>query len=181
MIRPLGPGSLFCSFFSGETQWTHLFKILGILVDEKEYVDDQLENLNWEEKCRSIQSDPVTCARHSDFQISHFVNHFLISEVAPLGKVGDWFYRVEYQQWGLPRIHMLIWLENATVFGIDDDVRVTVVTAFINKGISCKQPADNPELLKLVKRQSTGIHTLAEKKKKKNQKRSVDSIIHSHP
>ena len=55
MIRQLGPATLFCSFSSAETQWIHLLRILGKLVD-----DIELENLNWEEKCRLIQSDPVT-------------------------------------------------------------------------------------------------------------------------
>ena len=67
MIRQLGPASLFCSFSSAETQWTHLLRILGKLVNNKEYTE--LENLNWEEKCKLIQSDPVTCARHFDYQI----------------------------------------------------------------------------------------------------------------
>ena len=60
MIRQLGPASLF------------LFKILGQLVDHKEYSITELENMNWDEKCRLIQSDPVTCARHFDYQISQF-------------------------------------------------------------------------------------------------------------
>ena len=62
MIRQLGPASLFCSFSSAETKWIHLLRILGKLVDHKEYSDDELHNLTWEEKCRLIQSDPVTCA-----------------------------------------------------------------------------------------------------------------------
>ena len=147
MIRQLGPASLFCSFSSAETQWTHLLKILGKLGDKKEYSDDQLENLNWDEKCRFIQSDPVTCARHFDYQINKFINHFLISDIAPLGKIGDWFYRVEYQQRGSPHIHMF-WLEDAPVFGVDDDDRVT---AFIDKIISCKLPlAKLPVILKVT-------------------------------
>ena len=47
-----------------------------------------------------------------------------MSEIAPLGKLIDWFYRVEYQQRGLPHIHMFIWLENAPVFGVDKDENV---------------------------------------------------------
>ena len=50
MIRQLGPASLFCSSSSAETQWIHLLRILGKLVDSKEYTDNELENLNWEEK-----------------------------------------------------------------------------------------------------------------------------------
>ena len=111
MIRQLGSASLFCSFSSAETQWIHLLRILGKLVDSKEYTDNELENLNWEEKSRLIQSDPVTCARHFDYQINQFIQNFLLSTEAPLGKIADWFYRVEYQQRGSPHIHMLIWLE----------------------------------------------------------------------
>jgi hypothetical protein len=70
MIRQLGSASLFCSFSSAETQWTHLLRILGKLVDNKTYTDTELENLNWEEKSRLIQSDPVTCARHFDYRPS---------------------------------------------------------------------------------------------------------------
>ena len=45
MIR-LGPATLFCSFASAETQWIHLLRILGKLVDNKDYCDNELENLN---------------------------------------------------------------------------------------------------------------------------------------
>ena len=46
MIRQLGPATLFCSFSSAETKWIHLLRILGKLVDDKNYTDDELENLN---------------------------------------------------------------------------------------------------------------------------------------
>ena len=136
MIRQLGPATLFCSFSSAETQWIHLLRILGKLVDNKEYSDNELENLNWEEKCRLIQSDPVTCARHFDYQFNQFLKHFLMSNAAPLGEIEDWFYRVEYQQRGSPHVHMLIWLKGAPVYGCDDD---NDVTSFIDKIITCKK------------------------------------------
>ena len=87
MIRQLGSASLFCSFSSAETQWIHLLRILGKLVDNKTYTDTELENLNWEEKSRLIQSDPVTCARHFDYQVPKFLQNFLLSSAAPLGKL----------------------------------------------------------------------------------------------
>ena len=98
LIRQLGPALLFCSFSSAETQWVHLLRILGQLIDHKKYNNDELENLKWEDKCRLIQSDPVTCARHFDYQACKFLNNFLLTDTAPLGKISDWFYRVEYQQ-----------------------------------------------------------------------------------
>ena len=163
VIRQLGPATLFCSFSSAETQWIHLLKILGKLLDNKDYCDSELENFNWEEKSRLIQSDPVTCARHFDYQISQFIHMFLMSEIAPLGKIADWFYRVEYQQRGSPHIHMLIWLDNAPVFGVDDDDKVT---AFIDNIITCSKPVNNSDLLKLVNRQChRHSHTCRKKSK----------------
>ena len=150
MIRQLGPATLFCSFSSAETQWIHLLRILGKLVDDKEYSDNELENMNWEEKCRLIHSDPVTCARHFDYQFNQFLKHFLMSNAAPLGKIADWFYRVEYQQRGSPHIHMLIWLEDEPVYGCNDG---NDVTTFIDKIITCKKPKNDPELELLVNRQ----------------------------
>ena len=136
MIRQLGPASLFCSFSSAETKWINLLRILGKLVDHKDYTDIELENLDWNEKCRLIQSDPVTCARHFDFQFNTFLKQFLMSNYAPLGKVKDWFYPVEYQQRGSPHIHMLIWLEGAPVFGVDKNEDMT---SFIDQIITQQQ------------------------------------------
>ena len=125
-------------------------RILGKLVDSKEYTDNELENLNWEEKSRLIQSDPVTCARQFDNQTNQFIQNFLLSTEAHLGKIAHWFYRVEYQQRGSPHIHMLIWLENAPTFGEDFDGDVV---SFIDKIITCEKPNHNPDLLALVNRQ----------------------------
>ena len=97
---------LFAIILNVETKWIHLLRILGKLVDNKDYSDDELENLNWEEKCRLIQSDPITCARHFDYQFNTFLKRFLMSNYAPIGKMKDWFYRVEYQQRGPPHIHI---------------------------------------------------------------------------
>ena len=163
MIRQLVSATLFCSFSSAETQWIYVLRILGKLVDSKEYTANELENLNWEEKSRLIQSDPVTCARHFDYQINQFIQNFLLSTEEPLGKIADWFYRVEYQQRGSPHIHMLIWLQNAPTFGEDFDGDVV---SFIDKIITCEKPNDNPDLLALVNRQvHRHSHTCRKKSK----------------
>ena len=94
IIRQLGPATLFCSFSAAETKWKHLLKILGKLIDKKEYSDEELDNFTWEEKTRLIQSDPVTCARHFDYQSQQFFLKFLSSNLSPLGNIADWFYRV---------------------------------------------------------------------------------------
>lgn len=141
---------MFCSFSSAETQWLHLLRILGPLVDHKEYTYLEISRFDWDDRCRLIQGDPVTCARHFDYQVNEFLTNFLFSSAEPLGKISDWFYRVEYQQRGSPHIHMLIWLEDAPKFQTDSDKDVT---AFIDKIITCQKPLDNAELLDLVNRQ----------------------------
>ena len=60
---------------------------------------------------------------------------------------------------------MLVWLEDAPVLGVDDDV---LVTNFIDNIISCQWPDDNTELQKLVNRQIHG-HSHTCKKKSKNE------------
>ena len=84
MIRQLGPATLFCSFSAAE--WHHLLRILGKLIDKRHYSDDELDNLSWEEKGRLIQSDPVTCARHFDYQVQQLIGKVLLNKVSPLGK-----------------------------------------------------------------------------------------------
>ena len=151
----------------------HLLKILGKLVEQRNYTDEELENLNWEEKCRLIQSDPVTCARHFDYQFNTFLKQFLLSKIAPIGKIKDWFYRVEYQQRGSRDVHMLMWLEDAPVFGVDEDENVA---SFIDKIVSCRKPDDDTTLLNLVNRQMhRHSHTC-----RKNQKVFVDLISRNH-
>ena len=151
MIHQLGPASLFSSFSSAETKWNNLLRILGNLIGHKNYSEEELNNLTWDDRCRLIQSDPVTCARHFDFQFNTFLKDVLTSELAPVGKVKDWFYRVEYHQRGPPHIHMLIWLEGAPVFGVDKDEDVV---AYIDSIIRCRKPDSNTELLDLVCRQT---------------------------
>ncbi len=130
-------------------------------------------NLNWEEKSRLIPSDPVICARHFDYQVHKFLQNFLLSKTAPLGKIADGFYRVEYQQRGSPHIHMLIWLESAPTFGVDFDCDVV---SFIDQIITCERPTENPELLALVNRQ---VHRHSHTCRKKSEVYVV-LITHNH-
>lgn len=48
---------------------------------------------------------------------------------------------------------MLIWLENALVFGVNDDDDDEDITAFTDSIITCSKPIDNQTLLQLLSRQ----------------------------
>ena len=135
MIRQLGPATFFTSFSAAETRWKHLLKILGKIVDGVDYNDEIVENLTWAEKCRLIQSDPATCARHFDRQVQ-LLFKFLKDDVEPLGPLVDYFYRVEFQQRGSPHIHCLLWIKDSPkIEGDAEDV-----IEFIDKYISCSKP-----------------------------------------
>lgn len=147
MIRDLGPATLFCSFSAAETRWLHLLEILGLLIDHKLYTEDELLQLSWQNKCRLIQSDPITCARHFDYQVNLLLNKFIKSPAAPLGHIADFFYRVEYQQRGSPHIHMLLWVADAPLYNESSDEDVI---AYIDKVITCEIPQQPDDLSDLV-------------------------------
>ncbi|KAK2548310.1 hypothetical protein P5673_031544 [Acropora cervicornis] len=46
-------------------QWLQLLRILGQLVGHKQYTDEELENFNWEDRRRFIQSSNIQLARDS--------------------------------------------------------------------------------------------------------------------
>jgi hypothetical protein len=76
MIRQLGPATLFVTLSAAETRWLHLLKLLAQINDNKEFTDEQCQQLSWGEKCRLISADPVTCARHFQYSVNLFLNTF---------------------------------------------------------------------------------------------------------
>ena len=106
--------------------------------------------MSWPEKCRLLQSDPATCARHFDRKVQ-LLFKFLKSTAEPLGKLEDYFYRVEFQQRGSPHIHCLLWIEDLPELenNAEDTVR------FIDRHISTTKPCEDidDEMSKLVANQ----------------------------
>ena len=113
MIRQLSLPTWFMSLSAADTRWTDLLKMLAKLNDGIEYSEKELEHLTWQEKTKLVQKDPVTCSRYFDHRVQEFLNTVLKSSCEPIGKLLDFFYRVEFQQRGSPHIHMLVWIENA--------------------------------------------------------------------
>ena len=83
-----------------------------------------------------------------------------------LGKIKDYVVKIEFQQRGTPHIHLILWVEDAPVYGVESD---EVVCAFIDKYIQCNVPTEeeDEELNRLVLR--CQVHKcLKSKCKKKN-------------
>lgn len=161
MIRQLGIPTWFCSFSAAETKWVSVLKILQKTLFNKILTDEEIGNLTWEEKFDLIRKDPVTCARYFNHRFQVFLSHVLKGITHPLGKIKDYFYRVEFQQRGSPNVHMLIWVENAPIFEVDS---VEDITTFIDRHTTC---AKNEQISQLVNYQ-THRHARTCKKTEKN-------------
>ena len=144
MMRQLGIPTWFCSFSAAETKWKDLLRVLGKLVNDKIYSDSDIDNLTWFEKNELIKSDPVTCARYFDFRLQMFLNKVLRHEIEPIGKIKDFFFRIEFQQRGSPHVHILFWVDRAPKLGLDTKEEIG---SFIDKYVTCKKNAKIPDLV----------------------------------
>ena len=149
MIRQLSLPTWFMSLSAADTRWTDLLKMLAKLNDGIEYSEKELEHLTWQEKTKLVQKDPVTCSRYFDHRVQEFLNTVLKSSCEPIGKLIDYFYRVEFQQRGSPHIHMLVWIENAPTLETNSEGEIV---QFVDKYLTCN--TDNEKTANLVGLQS---------------------------
>ena len=117
MIRQLGCPTFFLTFSAAETKWPELLLILKEILDNEELTTDAELELQWNERAELIRRDPVTCARYFDHRSKELFK-VLRSEVSPLGKLTDFYMRIEFEQRGSPHVHSLLWIENAPKYGV---------------------------------------------------------------
>ncbi|XP_016118254.1 uncharacterized protein [Sinocyclocheilus grahami] len=142
-VRQLGIPTWFCSFSSADMRWNNLlFSIL-----KQEGRTETIEQLQWADRCELLRRNPVTAARMFDFRWHCFLREVLMSSSHPIGKIKDYFYRVEFQQRGSPHVHCLFWIENAPVIDKSTDEEVI---QFIDKYVTCELPSQDDSLLDIV-------------------------------
>ena len=149
MIRQLSLPTWFMSLSAADTRWTDLLKMLAKLNDGIDYSEKELENSSWQEKTKLVQKDPVTCSRYFDHRVQEFLNTVLKSSCEPIGKLLDYFNRVEFQQRGSPHIHMLVLIENAPTLEKNSEREIV---QFVDKYLTCN--TDNEKTANLVGLQS---------------------------
>ena len=149
MIRQLSLPTWFISLSAADTRWTDLLKMLTKLNNDAELTNTDIENMTWQEKTKLVQKDPVTCSRYFDHRVNEFLSTVLKSNCEPIGKVKDYFYRVEFQQRGSPHIHMLVWVENAPTLETNSEDEIV---QFVDQYLTCS--AEENETLELVKLQT---------------------------
>ena len=149
MIRQLSLPTWFMSLSAADTRWTDLLRMLAKLNFGIEYSEKEIDEMAWQEKTKLVQRDPVTCSRYFEHRVQEFLNTILKSDCEPIGKVKDYFYRVEFQQRGSPHIHMLVWIENAPTLEKNSE---EVIVQFVDQYLTCS--ADNKETAYLVNLQT---------------------------
>ena len=149
MIRHFSLPTWFMSLSAADTRWTDLLKMLAKLNDGIEYSETELEHFTWQEKTKLVQKDPVTCLRYFDHRVQEFLNTVLKNSCEPIGKLIDYFYRVEFQQRGSPHIHMLVWIENVPTLETNSEGEIV---QFVDKYLTCN--TDNEKTANLVGLQS---------------------------
>lgn len=144
MIRQLGIPTWFCSFSAAETKWKNLIQILSKSLNNAELTESDVDELTWIEKCELIKRDPVTCSRYFSHRFQIFMSKILKGDCSPLGKIVDHFFRVEFQQRGSPHIHLLLWIENAPVYGKSTNEEIQ---NFIDEHSTCFKNENIAELV----------------------------------
>ncbi|XP_072572246.1 uncharacterized protein [Paramormyrops kingsleyae] len=143
MVRQLGIPTWFCSFSSADLRWTELMTVIF----KQDGIDAQSAELEWSERCALLKNNPVTAARMFDHRFHCFLKDVIMSEAQPIGKIVDYFYRVEFQQRGSPHTHCLFWVEDAPKVGKDEDDEVA---AFIDRFVTCEMPEDDDEMHEII-------------------------------
>ncbi|XP_029910642.1 uncharacterized protein LOC115361416 [Myripristis murdjan] len=142
-VRQLGIPTWFCSFSSADMRWQNL--LTSILKQEGR--SQTVEDLEWADRCALLRRNPVTAARMFDYRWHCFLKEVLMSPCHPIGKIIDYFYRVEFQQRGSPHVHCLFWIEGAPQIDKNTDEEVI---EFIDRYVTCELPSDDDTLLDTV-------------------------------
>ncbi|XP_078794680.1 uncharacterized protein LOC144988284 [Oryzias latipes] len=158
-VRQLGIPTWFCSFSSADMRWKNLLSCIL----KHEGRTETVEQLEWADRCELLRRNPVTAARMFDFRWHCFLKEVLMSPACPIGKIKDFFYRVEFQQRGSPHLHCLFWIEDAPVIDRNTDAEVI---AFIDRYVTCELPS-NIDLLEIVTSVQKHSETHAKTCKKK--------------
>ncbi|XP_073688692.1 uncharacterized protein [Garra rufa] len=143
LIRQLGIPTFFASFSSADLRWPEMMNT--IIKQEGKQIN--VDELDWSEKCGLIRRNPVTAARMFDHRWHCFLKTVIMSPANPIGKIKDYFYRVEFQQRGSPHVHCLFWVENAPKLNDHDADNDALVADFIDSYITCEIPPENDTVL----------------------------------
>ena len=91
-VCQLGVPTWFCLFSSADMQQKSLLNSILKLGGRTETA----EQLDYAEKCQPLRGSPATAARMFDFRWHCFLKEVLMSPSNHIGKIKDYFYRMEF-------------------------------------------------------------------------------------
>ena len=109
-----GQATFFMTLSCADLRWNELVSIISRLKGEN-LTEQQINNLNYFERCSYLNQNPVLLARHFQYRVETFFKEIILD--SPLGKVTYYATRVEFQVRGSLHIHSFLWVLNAPVLG----------------------------------------------------------------
>ena len=140
MIREWGSPTLFLTFSCAEYESPDITNYLR-------KVNNVPSSYNIGRLCTE---DPISVSSKFSLKFHAFFRTVLMKGDV-LGKVDHFYWKKEYQARGAPHYHVLLWIRDAPVIGVDDPEKVL---GWIQEKITCHIPdkESNPELHSLVTR-----------------------------
>ncbi len=138
MVRQGGMPALFFTQSCADTKWPELLKVLGKLVDKREYTNEDVENMSYIDRNRLVAADPVTVVRYFENKCHQFQKHIM-------NRRGSYkhFLRREFQHRGSPHSHEIHWINNAPTYDPDkpenDQNVIKFIDSWINTEVEVKE------------------------------------------
>ena len=109
MVKQLGIPTFFMTLSYADLRWNELVEIISKL-NRLDFSDDVIKNMTYQERCNTLDKNPVLVARHFQYRVEIFFKVIVLD--GPLGKTRYYAIRVEFQVRGSPDIHSFIWILN---------------------------------------------------------------------
>ena len=93
MVKQLGLPTFFMTLSCADLHWNELVEIITKL-NGREISEKEISNLNYFERTKILNSNPVLLARHFQYRVETFFKYIVID--GPLGKVQYYAIRVEF-------------------------------------------------------------------------------------
>ena len=128
---------------------------IGVLVDDLDYSEASAK----QNMFNAVQQDPLMVATHFSRRFDALMKFIINGDQQPLGKVQDYFIRIEFQNRGSPHYHIIFWIEGVPK-NIDNQTAPALKT-YIEKVIHTNLPGINDDAIlhALVSRLQTHRHT----------------------
>ena len=145
MMKMLGKPTWFLTLSPAEFLWVEFIQAIGRRMG-KNYTDEEVEEMPYGVKADLLRNNPVICAQMWENRLNSFFTDYILSDACPLGKVTDFFWKIEFQARGSPHAHILLWVKGAPELA-DDDSNDEVVAAYIDKHCTGQVPNDESNCL----------------------------------